>query len=106
MVSVCGLFQRTLKGADRSRFAVGILQIVLSCPANCIMTHIPIILDTVEWLIECQDAHGNWPTRAPTFSTSKRNDLLQYVWLSNNSDQYVLTAVTNIAVGAMGLLLS
>ena len=56
---------------------------VLSCPANIITMHIPFIFDTVEWLVECQDVRGNWPTRASTSLTSKHNELLQYVMSGN-----------------------
>jgi hypothetical protein len=80
MVSVCPLPpKRHLKWLPDIVFLVGILQMVLSCPANTIMAHIPVIFDTVEWLIKCQDTAGNWPTRAPTSCASKNNDLLQYV---------------------------
>ncbi|KIM86630.1 hypothetical protein PILCRDRAFT_310248 [Piloderma croceum F 1598] len=58
---------------------VGILQMILSSPADCITMHIPILLDTVDWLLECKGGHRNWPSVAPTSSTTHRSDLLQCV---------------------------
>ncbi|KAJ7489544.1 hypothetical protein FB451DRAFT_1225202 [Mycena latifolia] len=43
----------------------GILHVLLLCPANIIHPYMDSILRTVEWLIGCQDADGNWPSAAP-----------------------------------------
>jgi hypothetical protein len=43
----------------------GILHILLLCPEDVIHPYMESILLTVEWLIGCQDVHGNWPTAAP-----------------------------------------
>ncbi|KAJ7250599.1 hypothetical protein C8J57DRAFT_1078520 [Mycena rebaudengoi] len=60
----------------------GILHVLLLCPADVIQPHIPAILSTVEWLLDCQDANGNWPTKAPTStdrsSAVAENDVVQW----------------------------
>jgi len=67
----------------------GILHILLLCPADVIHPYMESILLTVEWLIGCQDMHGNWPTTVPTrdstsaparYSTGSGggNDLVQW----------------------------
>lgn len=64
---------------------VGILHVLLSCPSNLFLPFLKEILDTVEWLLECQDAEGNWPTQAPGKNHvlgRKPNDLVQYVILN------------------------
>ncbi|KAF7324873.1 Lanthionine synthetase c family protein [Mycena kentingensis (nom. inval.)] len=43
----------------------GILHVLLLCPRQTVQPHMPTILKTIEWLIECQDSTGNWPTTAP-----------------------------------------
>jgi hypothetical protein len=61
-------------------FTAGILHILLLCPADVIRPYMESILLTVEWLIGCQDVHGNWPTAAPIDdSTSNGEHLVQYV---------------------------
>ncbi|KAJ6567571.1 hypothetical protein DFH09DRAFT_1155795 [Mycena vulgaris] len=44
----------------------GILHILLLCPANIIRPYMETILRTVEWLVGCQGANGNWPSVAPS----------------------------------------
>ncbi|KAJ7658958.1 hypothetical protein B0H17DRAFT_1096391 [Mycena rosella] len=61
----------------------GILHILLLCPAHIIRPYMGSILRTVEWLIGCQDAHGNWPSAAPRLSdydgtTSSGKELVQW----------------------------
>ncbi|KAF7368960.1 Lanthionine synthetase c family protein [Mycena venus] len=57
----------------------GIIHILLLCPADVIHPYMESILLTVEWLIGCQDPHGNWPTAAPIHSSPGRsNDLIQW----------------------------
>ncbi|KAJ7832201.1 hypothetical protein B0H13DRAFT_242264 [Mycena leptocephala] len=57
----------------------GILHILLLCPADVIRPYMESILLTVEWLIGCQDVHGNWPTAAPIDdSTSNGEHLVQW----------------------------
>ena len=60
--------------------------------------HIPIILKTLEWLLGCQGARGNWPTAGPTSSAAQQNKLLQWVSFANPS-QHVLNALVCLAVG-------
>ena len=50
---------------------VGILQMLSMCPAKIVSPHFPVILGTVEWLLGCQNAQGNWPTKAPTKQHSR-----------------------------------
>ncbi|KAK0450411.1 lanthionine synthetase C-like protein [Desarmillaria tabescens] len=59
----------------------GILQTVLACPLDLLNPYIPDILDTVEWLMDCQDEEGNWPTKAPRHgkvSGDEKNELVQW----------------------------
>ncbi|KAJ7856661.1 hypothetical protein B0H14DRAFT_2752355 [Mycena olivaceomarginata] len=57
----------------------GILHILLLCPEDVIHPYMESILLTIEWLIGCQDVHGNWPTAAPTgYPTGRDNDLVQW----------------------------
>uniref|UniRef100_A0A0W0FUW4 Putative lanthionine synthetase C-like protein n=1 Tax=Moniliophthora roreri TaxID=221103 RepID=A0A0W0FUW4_MONRR len=60
----------------------GILHILLLCPAHIIKNYIPEIHQTAEWLLGCQDPHGNWPTKAPSHvsdhHSSHENDLVQW----------------------------
>lgn len=43
----------------------GILHMLLLCPVDLFLPFIGEILGTIEWMLECQDAEGNWPTQAP-----------------------------------------
>ncbi|KIJ22488.1 hypothetical protein M422DRAFT_197113 [Sphaerobolus stellatus SS14] len=43
----------------------GILHILLKCPPSVLSDHFGDILDSVSWLVHCQDQSGNWPTKAP-----------------------------------------
>ncbi|KAK2467919.1 hypothetical protein APHAL10511_000214 [Amanita phalloides] len=54
----------------------GILQMLLSCPAEVIAPHIDDILYTVEWLISVQDENGNWPSSLKHYASS--NELVQW----------------------------
>ncbi|KAF8218307.1 hypothetical protein K438DRAFT_1914254 [Mycena galopus ATCC 62051] len=56
----------------------GILHILLLCPADIILPYMESILLTVDWLIGCQDMHGNWPTAAPTGFPTGDSDLVQW----------------------------
>ncbi|KAK0217005.1 lanthionine synthetase C-like protein [Armillaria fumosa] len=59
----------------------GILQMLLACPLDVINPYIPDVLRTVEWLIDCQDEDGNWPTKAPRhgkISGDESNELVQW----------------------------
>lgn len=67
----------------------GILHILLLCPADIIRPYMVHILRTVEWLIGCQDADGNWPTTAPTGTHTEHGsgkELVQYVVISRAID--------------------
>lgn len=58
----------------------GILQMLLACPLDVLNPYIPDVLRTVEWLIDCQDEDGNWPTKAPKHgkaSGNESNELVQ-----------------------------
>ncbi|KAK0199885.1 hypothetical protein DFS33DRAFT_1365590 [Desarmillaria ectypa] len=59
----------------------GILQTILACPLDVLNPYIPDILSTVEWLMDCQDEEGNWPTKAPRHgkvSGDESNELVQW----------------------------
>ncbi|EPQ51489.1 hypothetical protein GLOTRDRAFT_22498, partial [Gloeophyllum trabeum ATCC 11539] len=57
----------------------GILQILLSAPTEIIQPHLPVIYDTVGWLISLQDHEGNWPHKASTRPTKQvTEDLVQW----------------------------
>ncbi|KAJ7026147.1 hypothetical protein C8F04DRAFT_1126326 [Mycena alexandri] len=58
----------------------GILHILLLCPADIVHPHMESILRTVEWLIGCQDTHGNWPTAAPLDPAEYRSDKELVQW--------------------------
>ncbi|KAF8627720.1 hypothetical protein AX15_004278 [Amanita polypyramis BW_CC] len=57
----------------------GILQMLLSCPAEVIAPHVEDILYTIEWLISVQDESGNWPSsfKAQKYRTLS-NELVQW----------------------------
>jgi len=57
---------------------VGILQMVISCPLDTIAAHIPIILQTVEWLLHVQCEDGNWSSRASEEPPIEKQELLQW----------------------------
>ena len=57
----------------------GILQMIVSCPLDTVAAHIPIILQTVEWLLRVQCEDGNWPTKASEEPPSEKQELLQSV---------------------------
>lgn len=54
---------------------------LLCCPFPIIASYMPEIVQTIDWLINCQDRAGNWPTRAPDLNqtTSGEHELVQYV---------------------------
>jgi hypothetical protein len=59
---------------------VGSLHMLLLCPSKIITPHVPLILQTVEWIVGLQAPSGNWPSRAPEASRdSLDSDLVQYV---------------------------
>lgn len=69
----------TLKDEVQSvPYAAGILYMILASPAKIIVPYISEILDTIEWLVNLQDARGNWPTKAPDKSSTGNNELVQY----------------------------
>ncbi|KIJ22371.1 hypothetical protein M422DRAFT_62478 [Sphaerobolus stellatus SS14] len=43
----------------------GILHILLKCPPSVLSDNFSDILDSVNWLVHCQDQSGNWPTKVP-----------------------------------------
>jgi hypothetical protein len=45
-----------------NNLSAGILQMLVSCPAEVIASYVDDILYTVEWLIGIQDEAGNWPS--------------------------------------------
>lgn len=55
----------------------GILQMIVSCPLDTIAAHIPIILQTVEWLLRIQCEDGNWATKASEGHPTEKQELLQ-----------------------------
>jgi hypothetical protein len=59
----------------------GILQMLLRCPSSLIAEFMPEIVQTIDWLVTCQDRVGNWPTRAPDLNetTSGEHELVQCV---------------------------
>ncbi|KAG7440513.1 uncharacterized protein BT62DRAFT_910370 [Guyanagaster necrorhizus] len=59
----------------------GILQIILSCPLDVLNPYISDVLNTIEWLVDCQDEEGNWPAKAPRHSQisgDESNELVQW----------------------------
>ncbi|KAK0473355.1 lanthionine synthetase C-like protein [Armillaria novae-zelandiae] len=58
----------------------GILQMLLACPLDVLNPYIPDVLRTVEWLIDCQDDDGNWPTKASRHGkeSDESNELVQW----------------------------
>ncbi|KAH6904189.1 lanthionine synthetase C-like protein [Coprinopsis sp. MPI-PUGE-AT-0042] len=57
---------------------VGILQMMLSCPAHLIQSHIGDIMSTIEWLSRLQTGEGNWPSKAPRGRRSVDAELIQW----------------------------
>lgn len=56
----------------------GILQIIVSCPLDAIAAHVPIILQTVEWLLRVQCEDGNWSPKASQGPLVEKQELLQW----------------------------
>ncbi|KAF5354194.1 hypothetical protein D9756_007168 [Leucocoprinus leucothites] len=58
----------------------GILQMLLRCPFPLVSGYMPEIVQTIDWLVTCQDRAGNWPTRAPGLNetTSGGHELVQW----------------------------
>jgi len=56
----------------------GILQMVALCPPDAIAAHVPIILQTVEWLLDVQCKDGNWSPKASEEPTTEKQELLQW----------------------------
>lgn len=58
----------------------GILQMLLASPLDVLHPYVPDVLRTVEWLIDCQDEDGNWPTKAPRHgkASNESNELVQW----------------------------
>ncbi|KAF9647621.1 hypothetical protein BDM02DRAFT_2534148 [Thelephora ganbajun] len=52
----------------------GILQMIVSCPLDTIAAHIPIILQTVEWLLHVQCEDGNWSSKASEGPPTERQE--------------------------------
>jgi hypothetical protein len=50
---------------------------IVSCPPDTIAAHIPIILQTVEWLLDIQCEDGNWSPKASEEPPSEKQELLQ-----------------------------
>jgi len=50
---------------------------VTSCPLDTIAAHIPIILQTVEWLLHAQCEDGNWSSKATEKPPIEKQELLQ-----------------------------
>lgn len=50
---------------------------VVSCPLDTIAAHIPIILQTVEWLLHVQCEDGNWSPKASEKPAIEKEELLQ-----------------------------
>lgn len=62
----------------------GILHMLLLCPVDLFLPFIGEILGTIEWLLECQDVEGNWPTQAPGKNHvlgRSSNEAVQYVFI-------------------------
>ncbi|KAJ7148640.1 hypothetical protein C8R43DRAFT_1088311 [Mycena crocata] len=79
----------------------GILQILLLCPANIVQPYMSSILRTVEWLIGCQDAHGNWPTAAPTGNVAETSSKEVVQWCHGASGILILLCtIASVQVGA------
>lgn len=83
------LYLGAAHGVGESRFAIalglfffipataGILQMIVSCPLDTIAAHVPIILQTVEWLLHVQCEDGNWSPKASEVRTTEKQELLQ-----------------------------
>jgi len=56
----------------------GILQMIVSCPLDAIAAHIPVILQTVEWLLCVQCEDGNWSSKASEEPPAEKQELLQW----------------------------
>ncbi|KXN85641.1 hypothetical protein AN958_10978 [Leucoagaricus sp. SymC.cos] len=52
----------------------GILHMLLRCPFPIIARFMPEIVQTIDWLVTCQDRTGNWPTRAPDLNQTTLKD--------------------------------
>jgi len=50
---------------------------VISCPLDTIAAHIPIILQTVEWLLHAQCEDGNWSSKASEEPPIEKQELIQ-----------------------------
>lgn len=50
---------------------------VVLCPPDAIAAHVPIILQTVEWLLDVQCKDGNWSPKASEEPTTEKQELLQ-----------------------------
>jgi hypothetical protein len=50
---------------------------IVSCPLDTIAAHVPIILQTVEWLLHIQCEDGNWSTKASEEPPTEIQGLLQ-----------------------------
>ena len=50
---------------------------IVSCPLDTIAAHIPIVLQTVEWLLHVQGKDGNWSTKASEEPPAEKEELLQ-----------------------------
>lgn len=56
----------------------GILQMLLSCPAEVTAPYMDDILNTTEWLISLQDDTGNWPSSLKLHKRHSSNELVQW----------------------------
>ncbi|GLB41306.1 putative lanthionine synthetase C-like protein [Lyophyllum shimeji] len=43
----------------------GILHVLWNCPKNVLDPYVGDLAGTLEWLLDCQDSSGNWPSKAP-----------------------------------------
>jgi hypothetical protein len=50
---------------------------IISCPLDAIAAHIPILLQTVEWLLDVQCEDGNWSPKASEQPPIEKQELLQ-----------------------------
>ena len=50
---------------------------IVSCPIDIIAAHIPIVLQTVEWLLHVQREDGNWSPTASEEPPTEKQELLQ-----------------------------
>lgn len=57
--------------------AAGVLQMIVSCPLDTITAHIPVILQTVEWLLHVQCEDGNWSAVASVEPPTEKQELHQ-----------------------------